>query len=44
VLPASIKTEVEKIAAERGASFTNFVASAMAEKVSAMRAASCLFG
>lgn len=38
-LPASIKREAERLAAEDGASFNQFVASAVAEKVGAMRAA-----
>lgn len=39
-LPASIKREAERLAAEDGASFNQFVASAVAEKVGAMRTAS----
>ena len=38
-LPVSIKREAERLAAEDGASFNQFVASAVAEKVGAMRAA-----
>lgn len=38
-LPASIKREAERLAAEDGASFNQFVASAVAEKVGAMRTA-----
>jgi hypothetical protein len=36
-LPASIKREAERLAAEEGASFNQFVASAVAEKVGALR-------
>jgi hypothetical protein len=36
-LPASIKAEAEKIAREDGTSFNQFVASAVAEKVAAIR-------
>lgn len=39
-LPASIKAEAEKIAAEDGASLNQFIASAVAEKVAALRTAS----
>jgi len=39
-LPASIKAEAERLAAEDGVSLYQFVASAVAEKVSALRAAS----
>ena len=38
-LPASIQQEAERLAAEDGASFDAFVASAVAEKVGAIRAA-----
>ena len=38
-LPASIKAEAEKIAAEDGTSLNQFVASAVAEKVAALRTA-----
>lgn len=38
-LPASIKTEAEKCAAEDGTSLNQFVAIAVAEKVSALRTA-----
>jgi hypothetical protein len=38
-LPASMKAEAEKIAAEDGTSLNQFVASAVAEKVSALRTA-----
>ena len=38
-LPASIKREAERLAAEDGSSFNQFVASAVAEKVGAMRTA-----
>lgn len=38
-LPASIKQEAERLAAEDGTSFNQFVASAVAEKVGAMRTA-----
>jgi hypothetical protein len=38
-LPVSIKREAERLAAEDGASFNQFVASAVAEKIGAMRAA-----
>lgn len=38
-LPASIKREAERLAAEDGASFNQFVASAVAEKVGVMRTA-----
>lgn len=38
-LPASIKREAERLAAADGASFNQFVASAVAEKVGAMRTA-----
>ena len=41
-LPASIKAEAEKLAAEDGTSLNQFVASAVAEKVSALRAANFL--
>jgi HicB-like protein involved in pilus formation len=36
-LPASIKAEAEKLAAEEGTSLNQFVATAVAEKVSALR-------
>ena len=39
-LPASIKAEAEKLAAEDGTSLNQFVASAVAEKVAALRTAS----
>jgi hypothetical protein len=39
-LPASIKAEAEKLAAEEGTSLNQFVATAVAEKVSALRTAS----
>lgn len=38
-LPASIKREAERLAATDGTSFNQFVASAVAEKVGAMRTA-----
>ena len=38
-LPASIKAEAEKLAAEEGTSLNQFVATAVAEKVSALRTA-----
>jgi hypothetical protein len=38
-LPASIKAEAEKLAAADGVSLDQFVATAVAEKVSAMRTA-----
>lgn len=38
-LPASIKREAERLAAEDGSSLNQFVASAVAEKVGAMRTA-----
>ena len=38
-LPASIKAEAEKLAAEDGTSLNQFVASAVAEKISALRTA-----
>lgn len=38
-LPASIKREAERLAAADGASFNQFVASAVAEKIGAMRTA-----
>ncbi len=38
-LPASVKAEAEKIAAEEGTSLNQFVATAVAEKVSALRTA-----
>jgi hypothetical protein len=38
-LPASIKAEAEKLAAEEGTSLNQFVACAVAEKVSALRTA-----
>lgn len=37
-LPASIKREAERLAAQEGASFNQFVATAVAEKVGALRA------
>ena len=39
-LPASIKTEAEKLAASEGTSLNQFVATAVAEKVAALRTAS----
>lgn len=39
-LPASIKREAERLAAEDGASLNQFVAAAVAEKIGVMRAAS----
>jgi hypothetical protein len=39
-LPVSIKTEAEKLAAADGTSLNQFVATAVAEKVAAMRTAS----
>ena len=36
-LPASVKAEAEKLAAEDGTSLNQFVATAVAEKVSALR-------
>jgi len=38
-LPVSIKAEAEKLAAEDGTSLNQFVATAVAEKVSALRTA-----
>ncbi len=38
-LPASIKAEAEKLAAEEGTSLNQFVASAVAEKLAALRTA-----
>jgi hypothetical protein len=38
-LPASIKAEAERLAAEEGTSLNQFVACAVAEKVSALRTA-----
>jgi hypothetical protein len=38
-LPASIKAEAEKLAAEEGTSLNQFVATAVAEKISALRTA-----
>lgn len=38
-LPASIKREAERLAAADGASFNQFVAAAVAEKIGAMRTA-----
>jgi hypothetical protein len=38
-LPASIKAEAERLAAEEGTSLNQFVATAVAEKVSALRTA-----
>jgi hypothetical protein len=40
-LPASIKAEAEKLAAEEGTSLSQFVACAVAEKMSALRTARC---
>ena len=39
-LPVSIKAEAEKLAAAEGASLNQFVATAVAEKVAALRTAS----
>jgi hypothetical protein len=39
-LPVSIKSEAEKLAAAEGTSLNQFVASAVAEKVAALRTAS----
>ena len=39
-LPASIKAEAERLAASEGTSLNQFVASAVAEKVAALRTAS----
>lgn len=39
-LPASIKAEAEKLAAAEGTSLNQFMASAVAEKVAALRTAS----
>lgn len=39
-LPVSIKTEAEKLAAAEGTSLNQFVATAVAEKVAALRTAS----
>jgi hypothetical protein len=39
-LPVSIKSEAEKLAASEGTSLNQFVASAVAEKVAALRTAS----
>lgn len=41
-LPASIKSEAERLAASEGTSLNQFVASAVAEKVAALRTA-CYF-
>ncbi|HYE50272.1 MAG TPA: toxin-antitoxin system HicB family antitoxin [Azospirillaceae bacterium] len=38
-LPASVKAEAERIAAEEGTSLNQFVATAVAEKVAALRTA-----
>jgi hypothetical protein len=38
-LPVSVKAEAEKLAAEEGTSLNQFVATAVAEKVSALRTA-----
>ncbi len=38
-LPASIKAEAEKLAAEEGTSLNQFVATAVAEKLAALRTA-----
>lgn len=38
-LPASVKAEVEKIAKDEGTSMNQFIATAVAEKLSAMRTA-----
>jgi hypothetical protein len=40
-LPTSIKAEAERLAASDGTSLDQFVASAVAEKVAALRTASC---
>jgi len=39
-LPASVKAEAERLAAEDGTSLNQFVASAVAEKLAALRTAS----
>lgn len=39
-LPASIKAEAERLAAQDGTSLNQFVATAVAEKIAAMRTAS----
>ncbi len=41
-LPVSIKSEAEKLAASEGTSLNQFVATAVAEKVAALRTASYL--
>lgn len=38
-LPVSVKAEAEKIAAEEGTSLNQFIATAVAEKISALRTA-----
>jgi hypothetical protein len=43
-LPASVKAEAERLAAEDGTSLNQFVASAVAEKVAALRTASFFSG
>jgi hypothetical protein len=43
-LPASIKAEAERLAAADGTSLNQFVASAVAEKLSAMKTASFFSG
>src|SRR5215471_12664896 len=40
-LPASIKVEAKKVAAQDGISLDQFIASAAAEKLAAMRTANC---
>ena len=43
-LPVSIKAEAERLAAEEGTSLNQFVASAVAEKLAAMRTAEFFTG
>lgn len=43
-LPASIKAEAEKLAAEDGTSLNQFVATAVAEKLAALRTAAFFAG
>ena len=43
-LPASVKAEAEKLAAEDGTSLNQFVASAVAEKLAALRTAAFFTG
>jgi len=38
-LPASVKSEVEKVARDEGTSINQFIATAVAEKLSAMKTA-----